>query len=298
MNAGEPIRSANLRRIRRRRAGAVMLVAMLGDAAIWVGCGGTTGRDRTAAPALEARDAGERDGRADAPSIDADEGWFDVEIPFADRVIPDVQPAPDAGPLDWPVCPRDVGIDPDGKMTDIDQSAYVVPAEYDDAGHVRPAGDGSVCASHVWLGRKSWDDCVRQQTTSQAALPPCNAVVDAGTARRGPRTGESLHRLCQELAVCIVRTGCGSADVTECLCGLGTNGSYPACKQRGLAGPCAMQELAALQIDPQDPAALDTALGHYVETASPLYLAASQLNQLYAIGKSNDCFSIDGGGTD
>ena len=277
----------------------VAFAALAGGAALGLafGCGGTTGREGLPSTADSAASA--FDGTTTIDAVDAsdsiDEGLFDVVIAYADRVLPDVQPPADAGTIDWPICPQDLGIDSNGHVTDIEHGAYNVPAQYDDAGIAVPAPDGSVCASHVWLGRKDWDDCVRLNTTVAPSLPPCNGVVDAGVARRGPKTGEPLFDLCKELSACIVRTGCGLSDVDECLCGAG-NGSYPECKKHGLIGPCAMEELAALQIDPADPSAIDTAINNYIDTnPSSLYAAAGPLNQLYSLGKTFDCFPADAG---
>lgn len=286
-------------RVRRERSvvvAVVSLAALVGGGAsgFAFGCGGTTGHEGLPSSQDSATNAIDAGALIDATD-GVDEGLFDVVVPYADRVLPDVQPPVESGPIDWPICPQDLGIDADGGVTDIEHGAYNVPAQYDDAGKAVPAPDGSVCASHVWLGRKDWDDCVRLNTTVSPSLPPCNGVVDAGVARRGPKTGENLFDLCKELSACIVRTGCGLSDVDECLCGAG-NGSYPDCKAHGLIGPCAMEELAALQIDPADPSAIDTAINNYIDTnPSSLYAAAGPLNQLYSLGKTFDCFANDAG---
>ena len=291
-------RESNSRRHRLRATavctGAIVVLTMTVIVAE-VACGGTTGREGMSTAPVSSDAAVDGTVIADADDT-IDEGLFDVAIAYADRVLPDVQPIADAGPIDWPNCPQDLGIDSNGNVTDIEHGAYDVAATYDDAGNAVPAPDGSVCATHVWLGRKEWDDCIRVNATVAPSLPPCNGVIDAGAARRGPRTGESLFTLCQELSQCIVKTGCGLNDVDECLCGVG-NASYPDCKAHGLIGPCAMEELAALQIDPTDPAALDTAINNYIDTnPSSLYAAAGPLNQLYSLGKTFDCFvPVDAG---
>jgi hypothetical protein len=236
-------------------------------------------------------------GVLDPPSPDGDEGLFDVIIPYADRVLPDVVVPVDsgeAGGIAWPNCPRDLGIDSNGHFTtDYSNAASIVPAQYDPAGNVVPAPDGSACATFPWLGRLDWTQCVRANIASNdQSLPPCNALVDAGNAVQGAGAGRPYYVLCKELADCIVRTACGlTANVSAaCLCGQG-NASL-ACKQLGAPGPCRDEELAAMEINPNDPSAVDTAMSNYFALFGLQFAAAGPLNQLYAFGASSNCFVI------
>jgi hypothetical protein len=282
---------------------------------VYAACGGTTGResgsplissvDAAISDSLDATVADGRDtlvmaiaqdaGILDPPSLDADEGLFDVIIPYADRALPDVQvpvDSGDAGGILWPNCPRDLGIDPNGKWTsDYNNSVAVVPAQFDQGGNAVAAPDGSACAVFPWLGRLDWTQCVRSNIASNdTSLPPCNALVDAGNALQGAGAGRPYFDLCKELADCIIRTSCGlTANVSpECLCGVG-NASL-ACKRLNAPGPCRNEELAAMEINPNDPNAVDTAMANYFALADKQFAAAGPLNQLYALGASSNCF--------
>lgn len=286
---------------RTRIAGVALALAALGSAPAWVGCGGTTGREGLAAlGALDASPGTDATITPDASLADADEAPFDVAIPYADRVLPDVTSAPDAGALDWPTCPEDLATAADGGWTDPAHGYPAFPAEYDDAGHPVPAPDGSVCATHVWLGRREWDDCVRGQE-GDTTLPPCAYLGDAGKATAGPGSGESLRSLCQELSQCIARSGCGLSDVNECLCGAG-NGEYAACRKAWVAGQrlgaCWKEELAALQV-PDTADAVDNALPDFNTIAeNDSHAVAGRVNNLYVIGKNSGCFAPVDAGTD
>jgi hypothetical protein len=286
----------------------------------WTGCGGTTGRDNgspltgtvsggASDPPQEPADATLPRAIADAGvdsavhDKDADEGLFDVIIPFADRALPDVHVPVDsgeAGGIPWPNCPRDLGIDSNGQPTsDYTVSALVVPAQYDKAGNAVPAPDGSVCATFPWLGHHDWTQCVRANIASNdTSLPPCNALVDAGNAKQGAGAGRPYYELCKELADCIVRTGCGlNANVSAvCLCGEGN--ASQACKRLNAPGPCRDQELAAMEINPNDPYAVDTAMANFFTLVGLQFAAAGPLNQLYALGGSTGCFAPGDAGTD
>ncbi len=151
-------------RVVRRRAGMAPLRRFaaawpgLWAAALGVaGCGGTTGRED--APAHISTGVADAAAGVDATVEDLDAGTFDVTITYLDRVLPDVTaPVPvdasDAGvAADWP-CPPDLVVGPDDEAgcpedagADGACSGTLVAAEYDDAGNVIAAAEGSFCAT-------------------------------------------------------------------------------------------------------------------------------------------------------
>jgi hypothetical protein len=263
--------------------------------AAWAGCGGTTGHEGEEAPTgADAGFTADATTPRDATLDDADEALFDVAIPYADRALPDVTVPRDAGALDWPACPPDLASDGDGGFTDPAHGYPAFPAQYDDAGRAVPAPDGSACETHVWLGRREWDECVRA-SEGDTVLPPCAHLSDAGKATAGPGSGQPLLSLCQDLSRCTVRTGCGLHDVNECLCGVG-NGGSDACRRVWATGqrpgPCWREELAALQVA-DTPEGADNALAAFADTVTTgPHAAAGPLNQLYVLGTTSSCFPL------
>jgi hypothetical protein len=327
---------------RRRLAGALALALVgVGAAWMWIGCGGTTGRENSApltggdsgggagvdatqeAAVADATIVPDSGARADATTgPGSDEGLFDVIIPYADRVVPEAQAPFDAGGggegggVVWPNCPTDItqslllcsngdvcveagATCPDKSLCSA--SGYLtIAAQFDDAGNVVPAPDGSTCATFPWLGRLDWTNCVRAitqpDTDPTIVLPPCSSLRDAGKATQGSGAGRLLYNLCKDLADCILRSGCG-ADKNGplfCLCGGVPNQSIlnvQYCPMldavTGDAGPCKNEELAAMQISTSASGAMATAVYNFFVTANAPFSTAGQLNQLWTTGSGN-----------
>jgi hypothetical protein len=244
--------------------------------------------DGTVTPAMPPGDAG-----LDATvRPDADEGLFDVVIPYVDRMLVAVQPPPDAGEQEgggvyWPPCAPDI----------YDPIALIgSPAEYDDAGHVIAAPDGSVCATYPWMGRLDWTNCTRGtldiQNSATVTFPPCTVFYPGPEkATQGAGAGRPISDLCKELWECMVSSGCGADNRGNfCLCGLSFNTDQ--CNNLDAldpdsGGPCKAQELAAMQLDPHDKVAMAKAGTQYFAISTLPFSTAAALNQLWENGATS-----------
>jgi hypothetical protein len=261
-----------------------------------VACGGSTGREGLVDPALTQQTAGD-----DATTAPFDAGLFDVAIQYADRNLPEISapPAADGGEAGypWPNCPPFLPVYPDGcpGCLEVDES----PAAFAADGAVVPAPDGSACATYGWLGSTAIDECVTYKSAGYSAsdcnspfcgndydyFPPCNWVIDAGTAKGGTRTGDSRYAICLDLYACIMKTGCGTnSNATYCLCG--PNGAN--CDG---GGPCGPEELAALEYLP----GMIQNAGEDLTNVAPEFAGSGggRLNAVFQFARTDKCF--DGG---
>ena len=282
---------------------AAGVLVLSSGAWVWVGCGGTTGQPdmpkpmpgaSTDATIPETSVSPAGDARGSSPGADADDGTFDVVIPYANRIVPEAHAPTEAAVLDWPACAPDVcgtASDPSqvtadsGWTSDYGNCAnFALPAVYDDGGVPVPAPPGSVCATHAWLGHKEWDDCLRglggpnvgYAPPANYTLPPCHQLVDAGNAMTGLGAGQSLFALCQQVVTCIEQTGCAETHPTPgtvaptaadaCLCGKGVG--VAAC-ELDASGPCKNQVLAAMGLGPNG---IVEAIGHSNDVTTPQYV--------------------------
>ncbi len=275
------------------------------DTVFGLACGGTTGRDSanlgattSGAIADGGGDAGVDATVGDGAPQDADNGAFDVVIVYVDQILPDIgPPAPvtdSGGPMwPWPTCPPFLPGNPDGTYNDA-SVVNQIPAAYDNAGNVIPAPDGSACAAYPWFGTVASDSCLTNAYAGSipglALLPPCNWCVEAGvaTAGQGAVNNTPLYTLCLQLYACIEDSGCGRLGAGTCLCG----DASTTCQMRA-AGPCAQEELAALNFD-NTPEGIHNAQAFYTDTVAstnnPGY-CASVLNQVYQAAASNTCWT-------
>ncbi len=270
-------------------------------------CGGTTGREGLT-PTPEPVDATvSLDAGADAEPPLPDAGSFDVTILYADQELPDVSAPVEAGMMTGPMapnCPPDFPARGSNIITDPDfygSASTEVPAEYGADGAAIPAPDGSACATYPWLGSLGIDECVASRIGTGdmpvPALPPCNWCMDAGVATVGPGSGAQRSDLCMALFSCVLRTGCGDdGNVVSCLCGSqkGADCTKP-------TGPCANEELAALQTPPGTP--YGTFLMSFTNPVTGLTdICGTGVNAFFiAAGgavssKPTSCFLTDGGG--
>jgi hypothetical protein len=263
-------------------------LAVLAVAWMTARCGGTTGREGLTVPV--APDSA-------APVVDLDAGAFDVVVPYADRVIPDVAPAPaiDAAAFPWPSCPPFIPVDSNGQPVDPNEAGTFwvdqVPSVVDDAGVPSFAPDGSACATYGWLGSTAIDRCLTSNSADPFIdLPPCNWALDSGAAQSGARAGTPRDQLCYALYDCIARSGCATSNVNVCLCGANT--SAEACIKAPV-GPCFDEEMAALELKKD---AVSDALKDFTDTAG--HPVAGKLNQIFQTAESNTCFPSDGGALD
>jgi hypothetical protein len=262
----------------------------LGDAT--VGDGPET--SLTPLDATSDRDAG--------PPQEAGSGDFDVQIMYADRVLPDVDAPPEAGSGEaggptYPNCPQfipvalitppDAGPDAGPQLVQVppNQATDEIPSTFDDAGNIVPAPPDSACATYGWLGSTAIDECYTSRTSLPFnVLPPCNWCQDAGNAVQGPGAGRSMYQLCMDLYTCMIATGCTQRvprlsdgglgpeqGPNACLCG--ANPNPPVCAMNP-AGPCMMEEMAALQ-EPLDK--IVEALGNMTNLAT----CAGKLNEVF-----------------
>jgi hypothetical protein len=261
---------------------AAALVASTAAASIQGACGGTTGREGLDMPGLG--DGGGLDGTA---SVDT--GAFDVPIAYVDRALPDVAAPVESGGeagSPYPNCPPFIPVGIDGKPVPAGTEVDQVPSDWD-AGVIVPATSGSVCATYAWLGSVAADHCVTSNwdvtgALDYMALPPCNWAADAGLARQGSSAGFPRYDVCLDLYACLIRTGCGFGNVSSCLCG---GGSVAQCDA---GGPCAVEELAALEYRPDE---IQDAVKNYADD-DPSFsgYAGSALNHVFQVGTANSCF--------
>jgi hypothetical protein len=260
-------------------AAAACAAAALGAAA----CGGTTGREGLALGLDAAADVAARD---DA-TIDDDSGAFDVVIQYADRILPDVAAPAEGGReagYPWPNCPPFIPVDQDGDPTELGMEFNQIPSAYNDAGAIVPAPDGSACAQYGWLGSTAIDECVTLTSTGlnmddYLVFPPCNWVADAGLAAQGPGAGLSQYANCLSLYACIIDSGCGVVDPTTCLCA-----------DCDAAGPCAVQELAALQCPPSE-SVQNCAQNFYTNDPASAGYGGAALNLVFQNAGGNGCWT-------
>jgi hypothetical protein len=304
-----------------RRAKRMCLVLAL--AAFWSGgaagalsCGGSTGREGL--QTSSGSGIGE-DGAAPMPdaTVSANDSGlitdtFDVQIGMAspDRLLPEVQApemtetgagAPDGGGPPWQ-CPAFLGESASHRPVGWGGPGVPnseIPSDYNDAGNIVPARDGSICATYPWLGSPAIDSCAATGAqTTEPLLPPCEVCEDGGgIATGGSMAGASRYSLCQALYECQIRTGCGAspAGVSYCICG-----NDPDCiSSTSPSGPCAQEELAAFEVNPQEQGAVATLLSNLI-ALSPTYtyFCASSLNAVWAQGSFNNCYPQDDGGSD
>ncbi len=247
---------------RRARLAVVFAALNAGALAAVFSCGGTTGREdipggetpapESGAPPADATvvgEGGDLDASADASS----------PIMYADRVLPDIAVTPpsngEAGPTHpGPDCPPFYPLPrcPDGGPPPLDTQLDELPSDYDDAGNVVPAPDGSACATYPWLGSLANDECATgnwdNTTNVTFYLPPCNwCGAEAGASNGGSRKGDPRQAICWDLYQCLSMTKCMSTGaISTCLCGdSGAVNCQP-------VGPCAAQELDALEYAPSD----------------------------------------------
>jgi hypothetical protein len=297
---------------------AVALALSIAAAFLAVACGGTTGHEGLPQP-----------GAGDDATVDADAAApvFDAPIMYADRELPDIVAPPDTsvgapveGGPPWSCPPwasvacnggtSDAGVHSspaacNGTLTPIGQGDYQVPAQYDDAGNVLvEMVDGSAnaiavlypedsgCASYPWLGSTYADNCTSAvfACTPFPFLPPCNWCADAGIAKSGPGMGTPRYQLCTNLYECMMRTACATVHPADCLCGIGA-----AAGTCDAGGPCAAEELAALQYDPSTMTIPDV-LTHLSElnnemSANPNHgYCGSYLNYVFQSAITGTCF--------
>jgi hypothetical protein len=276
-------------------------VSLAGVAIAAVTCGGTTGRDGLP----QDGDGTDAQSAAEGGAVALESSTFDVTITYVDRFLPDIVAPPDTGQdggeYPWPSCPPFLAVGPDGGPVPLGSALEVneVPGEYAGDGGEVPAPDGSPCAAYGWLGSTAADDCLLQLAPAEgdfAFFPPCNWCADAGVASVGAGAGIALYDLCLDLYACSLQTGCGAASAaypSACLCG---NASGPDCIIDA-GGPCAAQELAALQATQ---ATVQTALENYAGDPvaaqnNPGYCGAA-LNYIFQNAAEVGCFPADAGG--
>jgi hypothetical protein len=284
-----PTRTNGIRGVTRLRT--VVAASCVGSVALGYACGGTTGREGLSAPAQDASVV------ADS-TVDLDSGAFDVAILYADRVLPDVAarpPASDAAGAaeagyPWPNCPPFIDVDSDGDPVDPSEAINQIPAAYDDAGLAVPAPEGSPCAEYPWLGSTTNDNCLTTQGDPTALplfpLPPCNWCVDAGLAAAGSGKGQPRYDLCLALYACVAETGCATNGQggNPCLCG-----SSPTGCSLDASGPCAAQELAALEYPTISQDVLLNFSNNAPNAAGFLGFCAGNFNFVLQTAASNGC---------
>jgi hypothetical protein len=264
-------------------------------------CGGTSGMPEQATPpggqaALDGGlDATVEIDAAEASTPAPDAGLFDVAIQYADQNLPEVTAPPEGGPAPrpWPDCPPFLPVDDTDTPTSLPYADHQDPSEWD-GGVAVLAPDGSACASYPWLGSTAIDRCVIAGQPSGAIwLPPCNWCVDAGAAAQGTREGDQRYQICLDLYACIVGSGCatGSGAAQACLCG--TESSAKCVGDPSPPGPCAAQEMAALE---ELPGSTGDALMHFTAVPPTTFLGVcgSTMNEVMQLGYTNHCF-IDAG---
>jgi hypothetical protein len=284
---------------------AVVFVGVAGGLAF--ACGGTTGRPdtgETPTPTGEQPDGGMDSTVVIPPTPIPDAGLFDVVIQYADRVLPDVSVPGEGGSeagYPWPNCPPWVKVNAAGAVVPLIRAGTWVVTEYDDTGMVVtndagtpvPAPDGSPCATYPWYGSAATDQClnaVLYTVGDPARFPPCSWCVDAGTVMQGSRLGDQRFTVCEDLYLCMLNSGCAaSGDPATCLCG--TESSAVCQADHNPPGPCASQEMAALEEIPGD---TSDALQNYLSGfgSSALGVCGSELNSIFDLGNSNQCFPL------
>lgn len=270
--------------------GALLMAA--GSLTFYAACGGTNGHEDLPMTAAGSVDATLEDASDD---VSDDLGFFDVDIQYADQVLPDVVAPPDGGDAEagspFPSCPPFIPVNAVGAPVPLAIEDHESPSAYDDAGAIELAPDGSVCQGYGWLGSTSIDSCTTEVTGSGfIQLPPCNWCSDAGIAVQGSGAGVARYQLCMDLYACIAQSGCGP-EISSCLCG--TENTVACSSDSNPPGPCASQEMASLE--ELTGSTLDALMNYTALDPSFLGICGSRLNAVYANGASGDCFPPDAG---
>ncbi len=297
-------------RSRPARVSLLLAVAMLGAGAfVGFACGGTTGSpDSPVTPGATPADDGGIDATVvslpEASTVVPDAGLFDVDILYADQMLPDVSAPPEGGPAGypWPNCPPWQPILVSGQPTTPTKASSWEATEYDDAGMVVVAPDGSPCATYPWYGSSYSDQCLSVSAPhvggASAFLPPCVWCADAGLVAQGTRKQDPRYTVCLDLYACMMKSGCYVSDPIACLCG--TENINDCLPDPNPPGPCATEELAALE---QLPGSTAEAIPVYNTTFSGTTgTCGSELNGVFTAGAivggtgefSGSCFA-DGG---
>jgi hypothetical protein len=307
--------SANLWRRLPRAVWAGLALAATAAAA-FMACGGTTGREGL--PGTPA-DGGSIDSTVDvgaplAEASRADSGGSDGDLLDAGIQYADPGRLPEGGGADgsvadaggpgaqpcwahWPVCAPD-------RLLSASSGVIAV----DDAG---------TCATRVWTGSRACDQCIRNNGCGSdfgdaaafpftfGVFPPCSDLREAGTAAQGPRAGDSLYAICEDLFLCVMRSSCATdagasdpmADMRRCYCG--PLYGQECLQEGGAKGDCKVAIEAAMQATPStDPSYI---LSHLLDPAIATIHAAfdvmALLNCPITAGQSqpqancNACFS-------
>jgi hypothetical protein len=272
-------------------------------------CGGTTG-EPPLAPATETDssedallgDVGPGEAGPDA-TVGQDSGTglytnpFDVAIVYADRDLPEIAPAPEAGAeagFPWPSCPPFIAVGPGHAAVAPGSKQWIsgnvldeVPADWTSDGGSTFAAAGSPCATYGWLGSTAMDECeTMQSNTAQEAyvyFPPCNwCPAGSGAVGAGPYAGNKRDWVCANLYQCMMQSQCfaGQGGVAACLCG---SESASACTaDPHPPGPCADWEFSALEVTSAEDALLNYTTSGTVGQSS--VTCGSVLN--YTIGQA------------
>jgi hypothetical protein len=309
----------------RARSGMVIAAATTWAAAgaVELACGGTTGQpaddNASTTPAVTVDAAGAdaagdaSDATVGASSATGDDGGaFDVTIAYWDGTLPDISApttvtgADGASGYPWPNCPPWIPVGHRGQRAPGEVTGVIgeLPADYTDAGDAGTtfAADGSACATYPWLGSTAVDQCVATSLTpggsgwmgafaASSIFPPCNWCEDAGVVGQGTAEGESRYSVCLALYQCIQQSGCGS-NVISCLCGDQSSDTAACSMNANPSGPCAQEELAALEELPSD---VRDAILNYSSTSSLGFpgVCGGTLNYIYSSANSYGCFPGD-----
>jgi hypothetical protein len=289
-----------------RRSALACGIALFTAGSLFWACGGTTGHPDDSAQTNGGPDSSVvGESHLDA-GMNYDADLFDVNIPYANRPLPDTGAPGDGGAADgqggsggYPNCPPWLPVDGTGNVLDASDPATevatvnFVPADYTADGGIEPAvvltasgtvqytADGGVeatasgaqCASYPWLPQFSTGCLVYQFAGSYSypPEPPCNWAV--GKAAAGPGAGSQRHDLCMNLYACIQASGCwrnmGTA-LAYCFYGdagsVGANMSVPV-----LNGACTSEMQAAFEVPDLTKANVTSILNNFDVFYDPLY---------------------------
>jgi hypothetical protein len=288
-----------------RRSAAACGIALFTVGSLFWACGGTTGRQGDSAQTSGGPDASVvGESHLDA-GVTYDADLFDVNIPSANRPLPDTGAPGDGGAADgqggagYPNCPPWLPVDGTGNVLDASDPATelatvnFVPADYTADGGIEPAvvlsangtvqytADGGVeatpagatCASYPWLPQFS-TSCLLYQFVGSYAYPPeppCNWAV--GKAAAGPGAGRERHDVCMDLYACIQASGCWrhmTSALGYCFYGdagsVGANMGVPI-----LSGACTSEMQAAFEVPDLTKANVTSILNNFDVFYDPLY---------------------------
>ncbi len=278
------------------RVSLLLAVAMLGaGASLGVACGAGS-PDMPGTPGATLPDGGEMDATVaslpEASTAVPDAGLFDVDT-LADQMLPDVS-APPAVAYPWPNCPPWQPLLATGQPTTPIRASSWEATEYDDAGMVVVAPDGSPCATYPWYGSSYSDQCLSVSdphvSGSSAFLPPCAWCADAGLVAQGTRKQDPRYTVCLDLYACMMKSGCYVSDPVNCLCG--TENINDCLPDPNPPGPCATEELAALEQLPGSTAeAIPVYTTKFLGTTGT---CGSQLNAVFAAGITGGTAEFNG----